>query len=107
MATASSSTNVCMDTCVFVNFAIVGRVDVIAKISGLLFHVPQEVVDEVTVATQRQLLDEILASGGLKKTELTCDGGGHVMRCEADVGKTVGHLLSLSEVNAAAAGGSK
>jgi hypothetical protein len=37
-----------MDTCVFVNFAIVGRVDVIAKISGFLFHVPQEVVDEVT-----------------------------------------------------------
>ena len=60
MATASSSTDVCIDTCVFVNFAIVGRVDVIAKISGFLFHVPQEVVDEVTVASQRQLLDEML-----------------------------------------------
>jgi predicted nucleic acid-binding protein len=70
MATASSSTDVCIDTCVFVNFAIVGRVDVIAKISGFLFHVPQEVVDEVTVARQRQLLDEMLASGDLKKTEV-------------------------------------
>jgi hypothetical protein len=37
MVTASTATDVCMDTCVFVNVAIVGRVEVIAKISGLLF----------------------------------------------------------------------
>jgi predicted nucleic acid-binding protein len=43
---------------------------VIVKISEFLFHVPQEVVDEVTVGRQRQLLDEMLASGDLKKTEV-------------------------------------
>jgi len=59
-----------MDTCVFVNFAIVGRVDLIVQISGFSFHVPQEVVDEVTIAAQRQLLDQVLASGDLKKTEV-------------------------------------
>jgi len=58
-------------TCVFVNFAIVGRVDLIVQISGFSFHVPQEVVDEVTVAAQRQLLDQVLASGDLKKTKYT------------------------------------
>jgi len=59
-----------MDTCVFVNFAIVGRVDLIVQISGFSFHVPQEVVDEVTVAAQRQLLDQVLAGGDLKKTKV-------------------------------------
>jgi len=70
MTTPSSSTDVCVDTCVLVNFAIVGRLDLIVQIKGLLFHVPQEVVDEVTVAAQRQVLDEMLANGGLKKTEV-------------------------------------
>jgi predicted nucleic acid-binding protein len=59
-----------MDTCVFVNFAIVGRVDLIVQISGFSFHVPQEVVDEVTIAAQRQILDQVLATGDLKKTEV-------------------------------------
>jgi len=31
-----------MDTCVFVNFAIVGRVDVIVKISGFYFIGPKK-----------------------------------------------------------------
>ena len=70
MTTPSSSTDVCVDTCVLVNFAIVGRLDLIVQIKEFLFHVPQEVVDEVTVTAQRQLLDEILANGGLKKTEV-------------------------------------
>lgn len=70
MTTPSTSTDVCVDTCVLVNFAIVGRIDLIVRIEEFTFHVPQEVADEVTVAAQRQLLDEALASGGLKKTEL-------------------------------------
>lgn len=70
MTTPSTSTDVCVDTCVLVNFAIVGRIDLIVQIKEFMFHAPQEVVDEVTVAAQRQLLDAALASGALKKTEL-------------------------------------
>ena len=70
MTSPSTSTDVCVDTCVLVNFAIVERIDLIVQIKEFIFHVPQEVVGEVTVAAQRQLLDEVLARGGLKKTEL-------------------------------------
>lgn len=70
MVSHSRLANVCMDTCVFVNFAIIRRVDLFSRISEFLFHVHQEVINEVTVAAQRQLLNEMLENGGLKKTEL-------------------------------------
>lgn len=70
MDTASRPTETCVDTCVFVNFAIVKRVDLMAQISDLEFHVPQEVADEVTVVAQRHALEEMFSSGGLKKTSV-------------------------------------
>ncbi len=70
MDTALRSTDVCVDTCVFVNFAIVGRVELMVRISDFTFHVPQEVADEVTVDAQRHKLEEMFGSGGLKKAHL-------------------------------------
>jgi predicted nucleic acid-binding protein len=70
MVTPSRTADVCVDTCVFVNFAIVARVELMVQIVGFTFHVPQEVVDEVTVKAQKQKLEEVLSSGGLRKTSL-------------------------------------
>jgi predicted nucleic acid-binding protein len=74
MDTALRSSDVCVDTCVFVNFAIVGRVEVMVRISDFTFHVPQEVADEVIVDAQKQKLEEMLGSGGLKRAHLQSIG---------------------------------
>src|SRR4029077_6410364 len=70
MAVPSSAADVCVDTCVCVNFAIVARLELMVQIVVFTFHVPQEVVDEVTVKSQKEKLEEVLSSGGFKKTSL-------------------------------------
>jgi len=70
MATPSRSTEVCVDTCVFVNFAIVGRVELMVQLYDLEFYVPDEVAGEVTLEAQRRKLNEMFSSGGLKKISL-------------------------------------
>jgi predicted nucleic acid-binding protein len=70
MTTGSRSTDVCVDTCVFINFAIIARVELIVQLSDFTFHVPQEVAEEVTVDEQRQKLEQMFSLGGLKKAQL-------------------------------------
>ena len=48
MDTSFRSTDVCVDTRVCVNFAIVGSVELMVQIRDFALHVPQEVADEVT-----------------------------------------------------------
>lgn len=70
MTTPTKPADVCVDTCVFVNFAIVGRVEIMVQIQDFVFHVPQEVAEEITVQFQKQSLEQMFGLGGLKKTEL-------------------------------------
>ncbi len=62
--------DVCVDTCVLINFAIVGRVGLLAQIPDLVFHVPPEVLSEITVAEQRTQVEGVVASGGLKMARI-------------------------------------
>ncbi len=57
--------DVCVDTCVLINFAIVARVDLLAQIPDLLFHPPQEVLNEITLAEQKRQVEAAVVSGGL------------------------------------------
>ena len=70
MATPAKPLDVCVGTCVLINFALVGRVDLLAQIADLVFHVPQEVLREITMVEQRKQVDAVVASGGLKLTKI-------------------------------------
>ncbi len=54
-----------MDTCILINLATVSRLDLLAQISDLVFYVPQEVLNEITVPEQRDQADAEIASGRL------------------------------------------
>ena len=56
--------DVCVHTCVLINFAIVARMDLLAQIPDLILYVSQEVLNEVTLAEQKQQVEAVVASGG-------------------------------------------
>jgi len=70
MATAANPLDVCVDACILINFAIVAKVDLLAQIPDLVFHVPPEVLREMTVAEQRTQVEGVVASGGLKMVRI-------------------------------------
>ncbi len=70
MATAGKPLDVCVDACVLINFAIVAKMDLLAQIPDLVFHVPPEVLSEMTVAEQRRQVEGVVASGGLKMARI-------------------------------------
>jgi predicted nucleic acid-binding protein len=66
MANPAKPLDVCADACVLINLAIVGRLDLLGKIRHMVFHVRQEVVNEITSDEQRQQIERVVASGALK-----------------------------------------
>lgn len=66
MVAPSKPLDVCVDACVLINLAIVGRVDLLGQVNDMVFHVPQEVLDEVTIVEQRNQVETVVARGGLK-----------------------------------------
>jgi predicted nucleic acid-binding protein len=65
MVAPSKPLDVCVDACVLINLAIVGRVDLLGQIHDMVFHVPQEVLEEITIAEQRNQVENVVKSGGL------------------------------------------
>lgn len=49
MAAPTKALDVCDDACVLINLAIVARVDLLGQIQDMVFHVPQEVLNEITL----------------------------------------------------------
>jgi predicted nucleic acid-binding protein len=70
MVAPSKPLDVCVDTCILINFAVVGRVDLLGQITDLAFHVPQEVLDEVTIAEQRNQVENVVKTGGLRLAKI-------------------------------------
>lgn len=66
MSTEAKVLKVCADTCILINLAIVSRLDLLARLPGITFYVPQEVLAEITVLEQRQQAEAEIASGRLK-----------------------------------------
>ncbi len=65
MVAPSKPLDVCVDACVLINLAIVGRVDLLGQIHDMVFHVPQEVLDEITIVEQRNQVENVARSGGV------------------------------------------
>ena len=70
MAAPAKPLDVCVDACVLINLAIVARVDLLAQIQDMVFHVPQEVLKEITLAEQIEQVEATVASGGLEMARI-------------------------------------
>jgi predicted nucleic acid-binding protein len=70
MATQAKPLDVCVDACVLINLAIVGRIDLLGRIQDMVFHVPQEVANEITLAEQKQQVERGVASGALRMARM-------------------------------------
>lgn len=66
--------DVATDTCILINLAVVGRLDLLKTIPPFLFHAATEVLDEVQDLDQRAAVDEAIAAGHLDEIKLNQAG---------------------------------
>lgn len=64
--TADPRARVVCDTCILVNFARIGRLDLLVLHPDFRFVVPEQVQDELIEPEQRRRVDAALADGGLE-----------------------------------------
>lgn len=62
--------DVATDTCILINLAVVGRLDLLKTIPPFLFHAATEVLDEIQDLDQRAAVDEAIAAGHLDEIKL-------------------------------------
>lgn len=65
MADQPKPLDVCTDACVLINLARVSRLDLFGQIQDMLFHAPQEVLNEVTEPGQMTKVEGAIESGVL------------------------------------------
>lgn len=63
--------DICTDTCVLINLAHVSRLGLLAEMSDMVFHVPQEVVNEVSEPGQARKVEAAMESGALRTLKIT------------------------------------
>jgi predicted nucleic acid-binding protein len=62
--------DVCADTCVLINLAHVSRLALLGQIQGMIFHAPQEVLNEVTDPEQKRRVETALENGSLHRLNI-------------------------------------
>jgi predicted nucleic acid-binding protein len=70
MADQPEPLDVCTDACVLINLAHVSRLDLLGQIQDMIFHAPQEVLNEVTEPGQMRKVEEALESGVLHRLKI-------------------------------------
>jgi len=55
--------DVATDTCVLINLAVVGRLDLLKVVPPYIFHAPTEVLDEIEDLDQGAAVDQAIAAG--------------------------------------------
>jgi predicted nucleic acid-binding protein len=70
MADQSKPLDACTDTCVLINLAHVSRLDLLGQIQDMIFHAPQEVLNEVTEAGQMSKVEEAVETGVLHRLKI-------------------------------------
>ena len=65
MADQPEPLDVCTDACVLINLAHVSRLDLLGQIRDIHFHVPQEVLNEVSEPGQMRKVETAIESGAL------------------------------------------
>lgn len=63
--------DVCTDACVLINFAHVSRLDLLGQIQDMIFHAPQEVLNEVSEPGQMRKVEEAVENGVLHRLKIT------------------------------------
>jgi hypothetical protein len=66
--------DVATDTCVLINLAVVGRLDLLKVVPPYIFHAPTEVLDEIEDLDQRAAVDQAIAAGHLDEVKLDQPG---------------------------------
>jgi predicted nucleic acid-binding protein len=70
MADQSKCLDVCTDTCVLINLAHVSRLDLLGQIEDMVFHAPQEVLNEVSEPGQMTKVEQAIESGTLHRLKI-------------------------------------
>jgi predicted nucleic acid-binding protein len=70
MADQPEPLDVCTDACVLINLAHVSRLDLLGQIQDMIFHAPQEVLNEVSEPGQMRKVEEALESGVLRRLKI-------------------------------------
>jgi predicted nucleic acid-binding protein len=70
MADQPKPLDVCTDACVLINLARVSRLDLFGQIQDMLFHAPQEVLNEVTEPGQMTKVEGAIESGVLHRLKI-------------------------------------
>jgi predicted nucleic acid-binding protein len=90
--------DVATDTCILINLAVVGRLDLLKTIPSFLFHAATEVLDEIKDLDQRAAVDEAIAAGHLDEIKL--DQAGELslfVNFNATLGKGESACLALAK----------
>jgi predicted nucleic acid-binding protein len=90
--------DVATDTCVLINLAVVGRLDLLKLIPPYIFHAASEVLDEIKDLDQRAAVDEAIAAGHLDEIKL--DQAGELslfVNFNATLGKGESACLALAK----------
>jgi|ERR1700746_1616959 len=70
MADQSKCLDVCTDTCVLINLAHVSRLDLLGQIEDMVFHAPQEVLNEVSEPGQMTKVEQAIERGVLHRLKI-------------------------------------
>jgi len=86
------------DANVMINFIHIGRLDLLAKLPGMRFVVPEHVVAEITDATQADALRAALDAGGLDEVRMTdADEISRYAELAATLGRGESACLAMAE----------
>jgi predicted nucleic acid-binding protein len=70
MADQPKLLEVCTDTCVLINLAHVSRLDLLGQLQDMVFHAPQEVLNEVTDPGQMRKVEAAMENGALRSFKI-------------------------------------
>jgi predicted nucleic acid-binding protein len=90
--------DVATDTCILINLAVVGRLDLLSLVPPFAFHAPTEVLDEVEDPDQRTAVDQGIAAGFLDVVKLDDPNElASYVRFNATLGKGESACLALAK----------
>jgi predicted nucleic acid-binding protein len=90
--------DVATDTCVLINLAVVGRLDLLKLIPPYIFHSASEVLGEIEDPDQRTVVNQAIAAGHLDEVKLDQPGElGLYVAFNATLGKGESACLALGK----------
>jgi predicted nucleic acid-binding protein len=90
--------DVATDTCILINLAVVGRLDLLKLVPPYIFHAASEVLGEIEDLDQKTAVDQAIAAGYLDEVKLDQPGElGLYVSFNATLGKGESACLALGK----------